>query len=132
MDKAFSTIAGTALGAYIIAVVMNGNGPKLVSKAKKDWRYIEFLAAVYALYLLHKSSFGGQVADMLITTAIIAVLIKIAAESDTNFRAAFTDFATHKDSNGDYYGLTELFQTLIGNAKFRSGDVDKSNPSVQV
>lgn len=108
MDKAFDAIAGTALGAYLIAVVVQGNGQAFVKEAASDWQYLEFLAAVYVLYMLHKSDFGGQIIDMLITTAIIALVIKMAATSDTNFTGALSDFANGKS------GMFETVKKLVG------------------
>lgn len=108
MDKAIGAIGGTALAAYIMAVVAKGNGKELTGELVKDWRYLEFLTAIYVLYLLHKSDFGGQLVDMFVTTAIIALLIKMAAESSTDFSGTLSQFAKGE------LGITETLVKLFG------------------
>lgn len=108
MDKAFSAIAGTLLGAYLIAVVVKGNGKALTTEISKDAQYLEFLAAIYILYMLHKSKFGGELIDLLVTTAVMGVLIKMAAQSDTNFTGTLSKFAKGEIS------MTETASTILG------------------
>lgn len=122
MDDVFGTVAGTAFSAYLIAVVAKGNGKALVTEASKDWQYLEFVAAIYVLYLLHKSDFGGAIVDMFITTAIIALLIKMAAQSDTNFSDTLSKFAKGQVS------MTETLTKILGLAGSAKDNLDGNNP----
>jgi hypothetical protein len=108
MDKAITAIGGTIVTVYLIRVVMSGNARKLLELAKNDWQYLEFLAAIYILYLLHKSDFGGQIVDMLITTAIIGLVIKLAAQSSTDFSGTLSKFM------GGHISMTQTVFDLLG------------------
>lgn len=108
IDGIISTVGGVGLGAYLIAVVFQGNGKTLLTEVTKDWQYLEFLVAIYILYALHASKWGGQIVTMLIQTAIVALLIKMAAASGNGITEASDSFAAGKLS------LFQYIQTVLG------------------
>lgn len=108
MDKVATAVVGGFIGVYLIRVGLAGNGSALLKELEKEGGYLQFLVALYALWLLHKYGPTHQITDALVTTAAVAVLLKVMA-SDTNVVATIREFAT---------GRKTLFQTtkaLFGN-----------------
>ena len=49
--SALDTIAGVAVGAYLVAVAVNGNSAALIDQAKKDkaflkWGWLDFISSI--------------------------------------------------------------------------------------
>jgi hypothetical protein len=101
IDKVLGAVTGVGVGLYIIQVVAKGNTKNLYELVKDETGYLEFLIALYVLYLLHKFGPTSKITDALIVMAVIAVLIKAATHS--NLSSALSDFAA---------GRKSMFQTL--------------------
>lgn len=101
MNRALDGILGVGLGAYLIAVVLKGNSKTLINYLGEEVGYLEFLTAIYLLYLLHGYGPTQKITDALMIGAIFAVVLK--AVTNSGISGVVDDFAN---------GRKSLFETL--------------------
>lgn len=74
------TIAGVAIGGYLISVAINGNSQKLIDQAKADKGFLKWAVAVgIAVYMYRVPGMAGPV-TMIIAAAFIALFLKNGAK----------------------------------------------------
>lgn len=106
IDKVLGAVTGVGLGLYTLKVIVNGNIVELGSLVKEETGYLEFLIAIYVLYLLHKNGPTHSIVDGLIVIAVVAVLIKAATKS--NLSSLLSDFGAGRAS------MLETVNKIIG------------------
>lgn len=73
MNSTLDILSGTALGAYLVSVVVHGNSGALLTQAESDKAFLKWAIAVAILYWLYgMPELKGPVA-LLITTAFIGL-----------------------------------------------------------
>ena len=107
IDSLAGTLAGVGIGAYLFAVVWNGNTSTLGSYLKDEEGYLEFVVALLLLGLVNKYGPQGRVTSAITSMAIIAVLVKMGA--NTNLNQTLARFAS-----GQASGLDTLKSLLAG------------------
>jgi hypothetical protein len=81
MDKVAGGAVGVLAGVYLIAVARAGHSKDLFALLKEETGYLELLAAMYALWLLHEKTERGGIVDQLIMVALIAAAVKLASNT---------------------------------------------------
>lgn len=97
LNKVIGGILGVGLGLYTLKVVFSGNTDALGNLLKDETGYLEFLVALYALYLLHKYGPEHKIIDLIITMAVLAIIFKTINRNTTlvsNTHAALSKFGS--------------------------------------
>ncbi len=88
-DEAMDGFASIALAVYLVIVFYRGNIFPMLNELKKETGYLEFLIAIYLVYLLLKIQATRPIVALLVTGAVMVMLIKMSQ----NFSASkFSDF----------------------------------------
>lgn len=74
--SALDTIAGVAVGGYLIAVAVNGNGEAFISQAKKDRAFLKWAVAVAILVYAYKAPGMAEPITLIIGIAFLALFLK--------------------------------------------------------
>lgn len=74
--SALDTIAGVAVGGYLISVAINGNSQKLINQAKADKAFLKWAVAVGIALYLYKLPGMSEPVTMIIAAAFIALFLK--------------------------------------------------------
>jgi hypothetical protein len=74
--SALDTIAGVSVGAFLIAVAVNGNSKKLIEQARADKAFLKWAIAVaIALYMYKIPGLKGPT-TFIIMAAFLALFLK--------------------------------------------------------
>jgi hypothetical protein len=106
LESLVGALAGGGIGIYFVAVVWHGNVSKLGHMLMGEEGYLEFLVALMLLGLVNKYGPQGKITSAITTMAIIAVMVKIGA--NTNLNQALAKFSTGQASALDT--IKELMQ----------------------
>lgn len=101
-DEAMDGFAAVALSVYLIIVFYRGNLFPLLNELKKETGYLEFVVAIYIIYLLLKIEATRPIVYLFVVGAVTVMLLKMSRNFDLN---AFRDFQA---------GKINLFQLLSG------------------
>lgn len=63
------------IGGYLIGVVANGNGEKLLTEFKNDLGFIPFFVSFFTLYYIAKNKSLGNIGNELLFLAILGLLL---------------------------------------------------------
>lgn len=86
------TVAGVALGGYLIAVAVNGNTQALITQAKKDKDFLKWAIAVgIAVYAYKVPALKGPV-TAIISAAFIALFLQNGTKITQNATAFWASF----------------------------------------
>jgi len=94
MNNLLGAVSGIAIAVYTLVVVYKGNLATLGTLLKQDAAYLEFLAALVALALIHNALPENTITDMISIIALIALGMKFFA--NTNISSALADFGSGK------------------------------------
>lgn len=82
--SALDTIAGIALGGFLVSVAINGNSAALIEQAKKDKDFLKWAIAVGVLTYAYKIPSMAEPVTLVIFIAFLALFLrngeKIAVE----------------------------------------------------
>lgn len=96
MEQLAGSLSGAAIGAYLFAVVWNGNIDVLGEYLKDEEGYVEFIVALFVLGLVNKYAPTSKITKAITAFAMIAVIIRLSEKAGLNSKLA--DFATGKVS----------------------------------
>lgn len=74
--SALDTIAGVAVGGYLIAVAVNGNSQALISQANKDRGFLKWAIAVGILTYAYKMPGMSEPVTLIIGIAFLALFLQ--------------------------------------------------------
>lgn len=74
--SALDTIAGVAVGGFLIAVAVNGNSAALIEQAKKDKGFLKWAVAVGIAYYLYKIPGMAEPVTLIIFIAFLALFLQ--------------------------------------------------------
>ncbi len=94
-------ISMLAVGAYLAAVVFNGNVSQLPAMLVDTKGYLEFISAAGILYGMYQWGPGAPIVPALVMGGVLAVIIKLAAQH-TDVASKFEQFRT---GQLDLFGL---------------------------
>lgn len=96
VDQLAGTLAGVGLGVYLFAVVWHGNTKTFGHMIMQEEGYVEFVIALLLLGLVNKYGPSSKITNAITTMAIIAVLVKVGA--NTNINQTLANFASGQTS----------------------------------
>lgn len=80
------TIAGLAVGGFLVSVALHGNSDALIAQAKKDRAFIKWAIAVGIAAYAYKLPGAAAPVTLIITAAFLAMFLKngtqIAEQAD--------------------------------------------------
>jgi hypothetical protein len=94
--SALDTIAGVAVGGYLIAVAVNGNSQLLIDQAIADRGFIKWAVAVGIALYMYKIPGMAEPVTMIIVAAFLALFLKNGtkiAEQATAFWDSLSEVA---------------------------------------
>lgn len=106
IESLIGSLSGAAIGAYCFSVVFHGNIKTLGHYLVEEEGYVEFIVALLLLGLVNKYGPAGKLTSAITSMAIIAVLVKLAA--NTNLNQTLAKFAAGQATALDT--LKNLFQ----------------------
>lgn len=74
--SALDTIAGIAVGGFLISVAVNGNSAAMIAQAKKDKAFLRWAIAVGVLSYAYKFPGMAEPVTLVIFIAFLALFIK--------------------------------------------------------
>lgn len=104
LDKTVAGFVAILAGAYLGAVVWNGNASKLGDELKKEFAFVEFITAVYLLSLV--VNYGPKPARQLVSLAVFTSLFIAMGKMDNS---ALSEFGQGN------IGLFQMLKRATGN-----------------
>lgn len=74
--SALDTVAGVAVGGFLLAVAVNGNSQALIAQAQKDKGFLKWAIAVGVLSYAYKFPGMAEPIAMIIFIAFLALFLK--------------------------------------------------------
>ena len=74
--SALDTVASLAVGGYLIAVAVNGNGDKLIDRAKQNKGFVKWALAVGLALYLYKIPGMSEPVTLIIFMAFLGLFLK--------------------------------------------------------
>ena len=86
-----NTLAGVAVGGYLIGAAFHGNLGKLADELKQEPGYLYFLGSLVAIGALHTYGPTSKIADALLLLSIAGVAVRVIPAIDfSSFKAALS------------------------------------------
>lgn len=70
-----------AIGAYLAAVVYQGNASAFINEAQTDWQYLEFLIAAIILVLIAQIPGMSDIVALFVAMAFIGLALQLATKT---------------------------------------------------
>ncbi len=77
MDKVFGGVVGVLLGVYLVRVGIAGNGKQLLALLREDDKYLDFLLALWILWVLHEYGPTHDITDQLVISGIVGTILLV-------------------------------------------------------
>lgn len=84
--SALDTIAGVAVGGFLIAVAVNGNSQALIDQANKDRGFLKWAVAVGILVYAYKLPGMAEPVTLIIGIAFLALFLQNGSKITTEAR----------------------------------------------
>lgn len=107
-NKLLGGVSAVAIGAYLVAVVIQGNAQELLNLLKNETGYVDFVIALFVLGVISHYGPASKISGVLIAATLIGLVIRVGGH--VNFLPAITRFA-----NGQA-GILETLKTIISPA----------------
>lgn len=105
LQDMMAMFSGVAMGVYLIAVVLQGNTQAFIQAVIADSGYLQFIAAVIILMIIHSYLPGSIITDVITGTAILGALL--IAVGNTNVASIFSSFGSGQITM--WQAITALF-----------------------
>lgn len=84
IESLVGSLSGAAIGVYAFSVVWHGNVKRLGHLLIEEEGYVEFIVAIALLGLVNRYGPSGKVTNAITTMTIIAVLVRLGANTNLN------------------------------------------------